>query len=119
MQQLRKRIQENGPLPFRDYMEEVLRFYYSSLHNPIGAQGDFYTSSDLDPIFGRLLSKQFQEWATKFDTFTLLELGAGKGLLARDILTEHRFPYIILERSPAMRERQQALLRDFDVTWID
>jgi SAM-dependent MidA family methyltransferase len=116
---LRKRIQEHGPLPFRDYMEEVLRFYYSTLRNPIGTGGDFYTSSDLDPIFGRLLAKQFQEWSSKSDTFTLLELGAGKGLLARDILTEHRFPYLILERSPAMRERQQELLRGFNVTWID
>ena len=35
-------------------MEEVLRFYYSSPRSPIGTEGDFYTSSDLDPIFGRL-----------------------------------------------------------------
>src|SRR5205823_1246525 len=31
----------------------------------------------------------------------------------------HGFPYIIFERSPAMRERQQELLRDYDVTWVD
>ena len=100
-------------------MEEVLRFYYSSERNPIGTDGDFYTSPDLDPIFGQLLAQQFQEWAAGFDSFTIIELGAGKGLLARDILARHRFPYMILERSPAMRQRQQELLRDYDVTWID
>jgi len=100
-------------------MEEVLRFYYSSERNPIGTAGDFYTSADLDPIVGQLLAKQFQAWAESFDTFTVVELGAGKGLLARDILERHRFPYLIFERSPSMRRRQQELLRDYDVTWID
>jgi SAM-dependent MidA family methyltransferase len=100
-------------------MEEVLRFYYDSPRNPIGREGDFYTSSDLDPIFGQLLAKQFQEWAGEFDTFTVVELGAGKGLLARDILQHSKFEYLILERSRPMRERQQELLREFDVQWID
>jgi SAM-dependent MidA family methyltransferase len=100
-------------------MEEVLRFYYSSARNPIGTDGDFYTSADLDPIFGQLLAKQFNEWARAFDTFTIVELGAGKGLLARHILEQQRFPYMILERSPAMRLRQQKLLQKFDVTWIE
>jgi SAM-dependent MidA family methyltransferase len=100
-------------------MEEVLRFYYSSPRNPIGLDGDFYTSADLDPILGELLAKQFERWASAFDTFTIVELGAGKGLLARDILHHRRFPYMILEKSPAMRRRQQELLREYDVTWID
>src|SRR5262245_57023810 len=100
-------------------MEEVLRFYYSSGRNPIGAEGDFYTAADLDPIFGELLAKQFEEWAAPFSAFTLIELGAGKGLLAHDILKHRQFPYMILERSPAMRGRQQELLKHHDVTWID
>src|SRR5437870_2124284 len=118
-EQLSLKIHKSGPIPFAQYMEEVLRFYYSSPRNPIGAEGDFYTSADLDPIFGQLLARQFEEWAVDFDAFTVVELGAGKGLLARDILQQRRFPYMILERSPAMRERQQELLREYDVTWID
>src|ERR1700729_1660304 len=43
------------------------------------------------------------------DSFTLVELGAGKGLLAWDILAHHHFRYRILERSPALRMRQQEL----------
>jgi SAM-dependent MidA family methyltransferase len=81
--------------------------------------GDFYTSADLDPIFGKLLAKQFARWTADFDSFSILELGAGKGLLARDILDNCNFPYMILERSPAMRARQQEVLRDYDVHWID
>jgi SAM-dependent MidA family methyltransferase len=100
-------------------MEEVLRFYYSSSRNPIGPEGDFYTSADLDPILGRLLSKKFQQWAAEFDAFTIVELGAGKGLLARDILESADFEYWILERSPSMRERQQELLEGYNVRWID
>jgi SAM-dependent MidA family methyltransferase len=100
-------------------MEEVLRVYYSSPRSPIGIDGDFYTSADLDPIFGQLLAKQFEQWAVLYETFTIVELGAGKGLLARDILQHRRFPYMILERSPAMRLRQQELLRNYDVRWID
>ncbi|PYS30893.1 MAG: SAM-dependent methyltransferase [Acidobacteria bacterium] len=119
VEQLRKRIQEQGPLSFRDYMEEVLRHYYASPRNPIGADGDFYTAPDLDPIFGRLLAKQFEQMAEGLESFTLVELGAGKGLLARDILSHRRFPYMILERSPGMRRRQEELLKEFDVTWVD
>ena len=100
-------------------MEEVLRFYYASPRDPIGMQGDFYTSADLDPIFGYLLAKQFSEWAADFDAFRLVELGAGKGLLARDILQHCQLPYLILERSPAMRARQEQLLKKHDVEWVD
>jgi SAM-dependent MidA family methyltransferase len=119
IEQLRKRILTEGPLSFRDYMEEVVRFYYSSPRNPIGTDGDFYTSADLDPIFGELLARQFNQMSEDFDKFTIVELGAGKGLLARDILRHRRFPYMILEHSPAMRRRQQELLKDYDVEWID
>lgn len=100
-------------------MEEVLRHYYASARNPIGLDGDFYTAPDLDPIFGRLLARQFEQMAEGFDGFTLVELGAGKGLLARDILRHRRFPYMILERSPGMRQRQEELLKEYGVTWID
>jgi SAM-dependent MidA family methyltransferase len=118
-EQLRTKIRQTGPIPFSQYMEEVLAYYYASERNPIGNEGDYYTSSDLDPIFGQLLARQFQQMANGFDSFTLVELGAGKGLLARDILSHTRFPYMILERSPAMRRRQERILAQFNVTWID
>ena len=123
VEHLRSKIQQTGPISFADYMEEVLydpQFgYYSSLRIPIGAEGDYYTSSDLDPIFGKLLAKKFERMAEGFDSFTLVELGAGKGSLARHILEHRRFPYRILERSLAMREYQREALKGFDIQWID
>jgi SAM-dependent MidA family methyltransferase len=120
---LRNRILREGPLPFRDYMEEVLYHpdfgYYTSTKSRIGREGDFYTSSDLDPIFGKLLARRFDAMSRDFDDFTLVELGAGKGLLARDILSAKVFRYLILERSAAMRAQQQEALRGLDVKWID
>jgi SAM-dependent MidA family methyltransferase len=117
--QLQNKIRQTGPIPFSRYMEEVLAHYYASVRNPIGTEGDYYTSADLDPLFGQLLARQFDQMATEFDSLTLVELGAGKGLLARDILTHARFPYMILERSPAMRRRQEGILAGFNIKWID
>jgi SAM-dependent MidA family methyltransferase len=51
--------------------------------------------------------------------FTVLELGAGRGILAREILNHQRFPYMIVDRSMAMKERQRENLRGFDVQWRD
>ena len=127
IQHLEQRIQKDGPLSFRDFMEEALYHpefgYYSSPRNPVGKDGDFFTSSDLDPVFGKLLSRRFQAMAEELnvppESFTVVEIGAGRGLLARDILQSRRFPYQILERSAAMCERQRHTLAGFDVEWID
>ena len=124
---LRSRIQQDGPLSFRDFMEAVLYHpefgYYTSARNPIGREGDFYTSSDLDPVFGKLLARKFSQMASALgiapENFTILELGAGRGLLAREILKHQRFGYSILERSASMRERQREQLEGFDIDWVD
>ena len=104
-------------------MEEALyhpRFgYYTSSAPRIGREGDFYTSSDVDPIVGRLLAKYFLEISSGFDDFTIIELGAGKGALARDILSQHRFQYRILERSPSMQAHQESQLQGMGVEWIE
>lgn len=116
-------IARRGQIPFSDYMESVLYHpelgYYSQERNPIGPEGDFYTSVNVDPAFGQLLVRLFEAMETQIRDFTLVELGAGTGELARHILETRRFPYRILERSRAMRARQQKTLAGFDVGWID
>jgi SAM-dependent MidA family methyltransferase len=123
---LRQRIRKEGPISFRDYMDEVLyhpQFGYYSQRDPIGRQGDFYTASDLDPVFGRLLAKKFSEMAgvlgVPVEQFHIVELGAGNGTLARDILVAAPFRYSILERSEAMRRRQQSALSAHAVQWLE
>ena len=116
-------IAERGRISFSEYMETVLYHpehgYYSRARNPIGPDGDFYTSSNVDPAMGQLLSQLFESMSDRVPGFTLVEIGAGTGLLARHILETRMFPYTIVERSPAMRERQTETLAGFEVEWRD
>lgn len=118
---LERLIRQNGRLPFDLYMSEVLYHpkygYYSTTADRIGPSGDFYTAPDLDSAMGELLVGLFDRMAAGLDGFTLVELGAGKGLLARHILERRSFPYVIVELSDVMRDRQREILRDFQVDW--
>ena len=116
-------IADHGPIPFSEYMETVLYHpehgYYCRELNPIGSRGDFYTASSLDPAMGQLLAGLFERMEAHIPDFALVELGAGTGLLARQILETRPFPYVIVERSLPMRERQREMLQDFDIEWRD
>ena len=63
--------------------------YYSRPREKFGKAGDFYTSSDVHAVFGRLLARQFEEMWRALDSpprIDLIELGPGRGLFARDVL---------------------------------
>jgi SAM-dependent MidA family methyltransferase len=108
-----------GWIPFTRYMELVLYApglgYYAGGAAKFGGAGDFVTAPELTPLFGRTLARVVAEVlaATGGD---VLELGAGSGRLALDLLRELEgqglLPqrYLILEVSPELRQRQQALL---------
>jgi len=102
----------------------------------IGWSGDFYTSSDVHPILGCALAIQARQIDAVLghpDPFTIVEMGPGKGLLARDLLQalytsedslSRRLRYVLVECSPAMRTLQQANLRPWLkqgglVSWIE
>ena len=120
-------ILERGPIPFSRYMQLCLyepQFgYYSRNSEQFGKAGDFYTSSDVHAVFGRLLARQFDEMWRALDSpsqVKLLELGPGRGLLAQDVLdwSEKKFPeffaalrYELCESSAALRERLEEILR--------
>jgi SAM-dependent MidA family methyltransferase len=121
-----REIRERGPIPFSRYMELCLYDpelgYYSRNLEQFGKAGDFYTSSDVHAVFGRLLARQFEEMWRILDRpvrIEILELGPGRGLFARDVLdwSEKKFPdlfrtihYSLVERSLALRERLHATL---------
>jgi len=126
-QKIEQEIRERGPIPFSRYMEfclydDVLG-YYSRNAAQFGKAGDFYTSSDVHAVFGRLLARQFDEmWCVlgSPEQITLKELGPGRGLFAQDVLdwSEKKFPdffralhYVLDERSPALRQRIESTLR--------
>lgn len=93
-----------------------------AVREPIGPGGDFITSVSIGPDLGELLAVQMAElWELlgRPEPFTLLEMGAGQGLLALDCLGYGRqhFPacwaalrYLILERSAGLRDRQRQRL---------
>ena len=89
---LREEIRERGPLTFARFMELVLHHprwgYYAAGPERLGERGDFTTASDLGPAFGRALARQvveMDELCGRPEPFELVEFGAGRGLLARDI----------------------------------
>ena len=127
---IEQEILERGPIPFSRYMELCLYHpelgYYSRHAAQFGKAGDFYTSSDVHAVFGRLLARQFDEmWRVLGGpaTIVLRELGPGRGLFAQDVLdwSEKKFPefframrYELIEQSPALREWiEQTLERHF------
>ena len=125
-QKIEREIQERGPIPFSRYMELCLYDpelgYYSRNAAQFGKAGDFYTSSDVHAVFGRLLARQFEEMWRLLGSPELIvieELGPGRGLFAQDVLdwSEKKFPdffhalrYELDERSPALRQRIEATL---------
>ena len=119
-------IRRGGPMPFSRYMELCLYHpqlgYYSRVTEQFGKGGDFYTSSDVHAVFGRLLARQFEEmwrvlnWPQRID---LIELGPGRGLFACEVLdwSSRQFPdfaralrYRLVEQSAGLRDRLQQRL---------
>jgi len=125
-EKIEREIRERGPIPFSRYMEMCLYDpelgYYSKPAERFGKAGDFYTSSDVHAVFGRLLARQFEEMWRALDTpesLDLRELGPGRGLFAQDVLdwSEKKFPeffralrYTLVESSPGLRERLRSTL---------
>ncbi|MBD2576280.1 class I SAM-dependent methyltransferase [Oscillatoria sp. FACHB-1406] len=132
-ERLRERIAATSGqrITFAEYMDFVLYDpqygYYSAGHVEIGRQGDFFTSASLGADFGELLAEQLAQMWEILDypaPFAALEMGAGQGLLAADILRywqQHypelfeRVEYIIVEQSPSLIASQQNLLQE----WLD
>ena len=127
-EQIEREIRQCGPIPFSRYMQICLydpsHGYYSANAEQFGKAGDFYTSSDVHAVFGRLLARQFDEIWRALDRPTqieILELGPGRGLFARDVLDWsnkkfHDFfaalTYTLQESSPALRAKLHETLRE-------
>jgi SAM-dependent MidA family methyltransferase len=127
-EQIEREIRRRGPIPFSRYMEICLydpaQGYYAAHADQFGKAGDFYTSSDVHAVFGRLLARQFDEIWQALDRppkIEILELGPGRGLFARDVLdwSNKKFPdflaaltYTLQESSPGLRAKLRDTLRE-------
>ena len=121
---------------FAEYMGLALyhqHYGYYAKAVSIGSEGDFFTSASLGKDFGELLGIQLAEMWHNLgcpNPFCVVEMGAGNGELAQDILNFWQsdaykdlvkaLKYIIIEQSPRLIEQQQKLLKAFahlDLTW--
>ena len=126
-----ERIKQNGAISFRDYMDMALYHddfgYFTSSPHTIGKKGDFFTSPYISSAFGAMIGRQIEEFRKQISgDFTVVEYGAGTGLLCYDILeylklnhtTFQSIRYVIIEKSPVLRKISQKYLGN-QVTWID
>jgi SAM-dependent MidA family methyltransferase len=124
-----------GWISFERFMEMALYDpglgYYSAGAIKLGTAGDFVTAPEISPLFSRCMAAQCAEIFEQSGTADILELGAGSGIMAADILSElavlGRLPerYFILEVSADLRERQRQTLQSrvptlaSRVEWLD
>ncbi len=108
-----------GWISFAHYMDLALYApglgYYMAGARKLGRDGDFVTAPEISRLFGRTLARQVRQLAQAGLT-DVLEIGAGSGALAADLLLElerlGNVPgrYWILELSPDLRERSRDTL---------
>ncbi len=128
-------IRLKGPITVADYMADALGHphdgYYMT-RTPFGAEGDFTTAPEISQIFGELIGLWLIEnWRAMGspDSFNLIELGPGRGVLMEDILRAARLRagfsnaacVWLLEISGRLRVEQQRRLRASGVKplWAD
>lgn len=118
-----------GSISFADYMEMALYApglgYYTGGLQKFGERGDFITAPEISPLFGRCMAKQIAEILSTLENGEILEVGAGTGVLAVELLATldelqilpHR--YLILELSSELRIRQEETLAARLPHWLD
>ncbi len=125
----------NERISFVDYMDWALYEpdygYYAANAAQIGVKGDFVTAPHLGADFGELLAVQFIQMWEILDRpvpFTLMEMGAGQGLIALDVLRyldkcaqtdadyaefQAALEYVIVEKAVALIAEQKRHLKSF------
>ncbi len=133
-EKITRRIREEGPISFETFMDMALYEpglgYYAKDSTEIGRSADFYTSSHLHRAFGAMLGRQAEEmWELtgRPARFDIVEMGAGMGYLAKDLLDYLQdrplgasLVYTIAELNPSVRRRQQDILgaHSVRVRWL-
>ncbi len=127
--------QHGGWISFARFMELALYApglgYYTAGAHKFGSNGDFVTAPELSPLFSRCIATQCAELLSASGGGDILEVGAGSGMMAAEVLNElgtlNQLPrhYQILEVSADLRERQLATLTAraarhlARVSWLD
>ena len=116
-----ERIGREGPIGFDAFVELALYGeggFFTRARGAGRAGRDFVTSPEIGPLFGALVARALDGWwrdAAAPDPFLVIEAGAGRGRLARDVLASApacapALRYVLVERSPGLRAAQLDLL---------
>ncbi|OGT57641.1 MAG: hypothetical protein A3F43_06885 [Gammaproteobacteria bacterium RIFCSPHIGHO2_12_FULL_42_10] len=121
-------------MSFADFMALALYHptfgYYCQKDFAIGREGDFVTAPELSPLFAMCLAKPCQQLIEHARDTAILELGAGTGRLALELLctlhASNASPkhYYIYEMSEHLREAQRTLIAAHkpaflkNITWL-
>ena len=85
-----ERIRAAGSISFHDFMEAALYEpglgYYSAGLGKLGTGGDFVTAPELGDVFARCLAETIRGVAQHLGSYSILEVGAGTGVMAADLL---------------------------------
>lgn len=131
---IKNEIEKNsGAISFQRYMELTLYApglgYYAAGSAKLGAEGDFITAPEISPLFSQSIANAILPALN--DDQIILEVGAGRGRMAADILlylkNKNKLPkeYWILELSADLRERQKCTIEENipefieKVKWLD
>jgi NADH dehydrogenase [ubiquinone] 1 alpha subcomplex assembly factor 7 len=120
----RRLIATTGPISVQHFMGESNARYYTS-RDPLGDAGDFITAPEISQMFGELVGLWLADiWirAGRAEPVHYVELGPGRGTLARDALrSAKRFGLVprvhLVETSPALRAAQVETVPD--AQWHD
>ncbi len=132
---IQQEIDREGSISFSRFMELALYHpqfgYYHADTIEIGKRGDFTTAPEISPLFGQCIARQIAQIHLHLKQLDLLELGAGTGKLAGDLLLELQklnclpIHYYIYEISTVLRNKQQQhlkkILPDYysRIIWLD
>ena len=132
---IRRHLQRHQHLTFAQYMQLALYTpglgYYANGLPKIGEQGDFITAPEISPLFSRCLARQARQVLSQLKHPNLVEFGAGRGVMSRDIMLElERLNvdfehYYIIELSGDLKQIQQHTLQTLPphlaqkVVWLE
>jgi SAM-dependent MidA family methyltransferase len=126
---------QNGSITFENFMQLALYHpefgYYNADSFALGKHGDFTTAPEISPLFAKCFARQIRQIHTELGSSHILELGAGTGRFAQDLITaldqsgnppDH---YYIYEISASLRKKQFANLKSHcpallnRVSWLE
>jgi SAM-dependent MidA family methyltransferase len=121
--------QRGGHISFAAFMALALYHpqfgYYCQPSLELGKRGDFTTAPEISPLFAQCFAKQVAQIFQQLAQPAILELGAGTGRFAKDLLQALHglgvLPthYYIYEISATLRQKQQDLLKKTCPQWFD